>query len=69
DGLTYQGDLADFWQQPQPPNSELFGYFQKTVMHAVQVNGGYYCQPGIDLAVDNAARILEACPSPLEKLL
>ena len=68
-GLTDQGSLADFWQQPQPPSAELFGYFQKTVMHAVQINGGYYCQPSIDLAVDNAARVLEACPSPLEKLL
>ncbi|CAM3452552.1 MULTISPECIES: capsule biosynthesis protein [Halomonas] len=68
-GLTDQGILEDFWQQPQPPSAELFGYFQKTVMHAVQINGGYYCQPSIDLAVDNAARVLEACPSPLEELL
>ena len=34
-GLTDQGSLEDFWQQPQPPSAELFGYFQKTVMHAV----------------------------------
>jgi capsular polysaccharide export protein len=47
----------------------LFGYFRNTVMHTAQVNGGFYCQPSIDLAVNNAAHILEACPSPLEKLL
>ncbi|MCS2609166.1 capsule biosynthesis protein [Halomonas dongshanensis] len=68
-GLTYQGALEEFWFQPPPPSRELFGYFHKTVMHATQVNGGFYCQTGIELAVDNAAGILQACPSPLEKLL
>ncbi|WP_249979327.1 capsule biosynthesis protein [Vreelandella olivaria] len=68
-GLTYEGPLEEFWHQPPPPNNVLFGYFRNTVMHTAQVNGGYYCQTGINLAVDNAARILEACPSPLEKLL
>ncbi|MGM0855848.1 MAG: capsule biosynthesis protein [Pseudomonadota bacterium] len=68
-GLTYQGTLDQFWLQPMPPNSELFSYFRNTVMHTTQVNGGFYCQPSIDLAVNNAASVLEACPSPLEKLL
>lgn len=68
-GLTYEGSLEEFWHQPPAPNPTLFGYFQNTVMHAAQVNGGFYCQPSIDLAVDNSARILEARPSPLEKLL
>ncbi|NOG30703.1 capsular biosynthesis protein [Halomonas sp. TBZ9] len=68
-GLTHQGTLANFWHTPTPPNPQLFNYFYRTVMHATQVNGGFYCQPGIDLAVNNATRILEACPSPLEALL
>ncbi|MFC7367454.1 capsule biosynthesis protein [Vreelandella zhaodongensis] len=68
-GLTYEGTLDEFWHQPPLPSQAMFGYFRNTVMHTVQVNGGFYCQPGIDLAVDNAAHILEACPSPLEKLL
>lgn len=68
-GLTYEGALEEFWHQPPPPSAELFGYFRNTVMHTAQVNGGFYCQPSIDLAVNNAAHILEACPSPLEKLL
>lgn len=68
-GLTCEGALGDFWHQPLPPNPELFGYFRNTVMHATQVNGGFYCQPGMDIAVNNAANILEACPSPLEQLL
>ncbi|MFP3343130.1 capsular biosynthesis protein [Halomonas sp. SIMBA_159] len=68
-GLTYEGALDEFWQQPPPPSAQLFHYFRKTVMYATQINGGFYCRPGIDLAVNNAAHILEACPSPLEKLL
>ena len=68
-GLTYEGSLEEFWHQPPPPSAALFGFFRNTVMHAAQVNGGFYCQPSIDLAVNNAAHILEACPSPLEKLL
>ncbi|WP_087109661.1 capsule biosynthesis protein [Halomonas citrativorans] len=68
-GLTYEGSLDEFWNRPPPPSQALFTYFRNTVMHSVQVNGGFYCQPSIDLAVNNAAHILEACPSPLEKLL
>ncbi|PRY66309.1 capsular polysaccharide export protein [Vreelandella songnenensis] len=68
-GLTCQESLDEFWHQPPPPSQQLFDYFRKTVMHTVQVNGGFYCQPSMDLAVNNAAHILEACPSPLEKLL
>lgn len=68
-GLTYQGSLEEFWHQPPPPSAQLFDYFRNTVMYATQLNGGFYCQPGIDLAVNNAAQVLEACPSPLERLL
>lgn len=68
-GLTYEGSLDEFWHQPPPPSAQLFDYFRNTVMYATQLNGGFYCQPGIDLAVNNAAQVLEACPSPLERLL
>lgn len=68
-GLTCEGPLDEFWQAPAKPDARLFDYFRNTVMHTVQVNGGFYCAPGIELAVTNAARILEACPSPLERLL
>lgn len=68
-GLTYEGSLDEFWHQPPLPSQALFGYFRNTVMYTTQINGGFYCQPSIDLAVNNAARILEACPSPLETLL
>lgn len=49
--------------------SRLFSCFRRCVMHATQVNGGFYCATGIALAVENSARVLAAEPSPLERLL
>jgi capsular polysaccharide export protein len=68
-GLTYQESLDEFWQRPPPPDEQLFRCFHNTVMHATQLNGGFYCRRGIDLAVENAARVLTAERSPLESLL
>jgi len=68
-GLTFQESLDEFWHRPPPPDDELFRSFHDTVMHATQVNGGFYCRRGIDLAVENAARVLTAEHSPLEALL
>ncbi len=68
-GLTFQGGLDDFWQQGEPPNRELFRRFRNAVIHATQVNGGFYCRKGIDLAVRNSVAVLEGETSPLEELM
>lgn len=68
-GLTWQESLDEFWQSPQAPDATLFRRFHDTVMHATQVNGGFYCRRGIELAVENAASRLTAEQSPLEALL
>lgn len=68
-GLTWQESLDEFWQSPQAPDAGLFRRFHDTVMHATQVNGGFYCRRGIELAVENAASRLTAEQSPLEALL
>lgn len=68
-GLTFQGVLDDFWQEGEPPNAELFRRFRKVVIHATQVNGGFYCRKGIELAVQNSRAILEGEISPLEALI
>ncbi|WP_311944967.1 capsule biosynthesis protein [Halomonas piscis] len=67
-GLTFQGSLDAFWRAPTPPSATLFACFRRTVMHATQINGGFYNQPGIDLAVEGAAQRLTARTSPLEQL-
>jgi capsular polysaccharide export protein len=68
-GLTFQGELDDFWRERSLPDAELFRRFRNTVIHTTQVNGGFYCCSGIDLAVSNSLRILEPERSPLEQLL
>lgn len=68
-GLTFQGRLDAFWRDGAPPDRKLFGDFRKTVVHTTQINGGFYCRQGIDLAVENSIRILTAQRSPLEALL
>lgn len=68
-GLTFQGSLDDFWASPVPPDADFLDRFRRVVMHATQVNGGFYCRRGIDLAVENSCRVLTAERSPLEALL
>lgn len=68
-GLTFQGGLDDFWRQGERPDKELFRRFRNAVIHTTQVNGGFYSQPSIDMAVANCLKMLEAERSPLEMLL
>jgi len=68
-GLTSQAPLDDFWTTRETPDREFFDCFRRVVMHATQVNGGFYCRRGMALAVENSSRILTAERSPLEELL
>jgi len=68
-GLTFQGNLDDFWTAYTKPDRRLFDYFRKTVMYSTQINGNLYSQPGTLLAAENAVRVLEAEKTPLETLL
>jgi capsular polysaccharide export protein len=67
-GLTFQGALDDFWKRGEPPDHELFRRFRNAVMYTTQVNGGFYCRAGIELALSNCVPLLEAERSPLEIL-
>lgn len=68
-GLTYQGRLDDFWNAPTAPDMTLFRCFRNTVIHATQINGGFYSREGIEMAVNNSRNVLVAEKSPLESLL
>lgn len=67
--LCFQGNLDHFWLGRERPDKEFFRRFRNTVIHATQINGGFYSRQGIALAVENAARVLSAETSPLESLL
>lgn len=69
EGLTFQGTLDEFWRAAEPPDGSLFRDFKAAVVHATQVNGGFYSEPGISLAVDSAAERIARPRSPLEEML
>ncbi|WP_110641235.1 capsular biosynthesis protein [Salinicola sp. CPA57] len=68
-GLTHQGTLDDFWHNTSAPDAELFRAYRRTVAQTVQINGGFYCRPGIDLASENALQALQRERSPLKQLM
>jgi len=62
-GLTFQGTLDAFWHTRTPPNKDLFRHFRNIVISGTQVNGGFYCAAGIELAVRNSVPRLIAASS------
>ena len=68
-GLTFQGGIDAFWRGGEAPDAVLFRNFWNIVMHATQVDGGYYSASGISLAVERSVRPLVSDRSPLETLL
>lgn len=57
-GLTFQGSLDAFWRNGEPPDAALFRAFRRCVIHFTQVNGGFYTERGMALAVAGAVRRL-----------
>ncbi|NBI12750.1 capsule biosynthesis protein [[Haemophilus] felis] len=41
-GMTYQGDLNDFWCNTTPPNKEVFDAYRKFHLNVTHINGSYY---------------------------
>ena len=68
-GLTFQGELDDFWKGGTVPEPTLMAAFRKMVMHATLVNGGFYTADSMDMAAQGALRLLTAEKSPIEELL
>ncbi|MGZ8190183.1 MAG: capsule biosynthesis protein [Methylococcaceae bacterium] len=68
-GLTFQGGLDAFWMNNAAPEPELYHCFRNAVIHTTQINGNFYCSQGIDLAIKNSIRAIEADKSLLEELL
>jgi len=67
-GLTFQGSLDDFWQEAEPPDEKLYRAFREVLLATTQVNGNFFTERGIQLAVQNCDRML-AVESPLEALI
>jgi capsular polysaccharide export protein len=66
-GLTFQGGLDEFWNNPTPPDRSLYTAFRRVLLATTQVNGNFFTLQGIRLAVQGCDRML-AEDSPLEVL-
>jgi hypothetical protein len=53
-GLTFQGSLDDFWQSASPPDKTLFNAFRATLIELTQINGNFYNEDGMNMAVKNS---------------
>lgn len=68
-GLTSSATLNAFWENAERPDAALLQSFLTTLRHCTQVNGGFYSDTGMDLAIRNSTSLLEAQHSPLEEML
>jgi capsular polysaccharide export protein len=64
-GLVFQGDLAAFWRSPIPPDSGLLADFRRVLLQACLVNGNFYTEAGIALAVGTSMARLISDADPL----
>jgi capsular polysaccharide export protein len=53
-GLASGSSLDAFWHAPQPPDPDLLADFHAVLLHACLVNGNFYTEAGLDLAVRNS---------------
>lgn len=64
-GLTCQQGIDAFWTNPLRPEPTLFDAFRRVVAARTQINGGFYSEQGIAMAVAGAIRRLEQAATAL----
>jgi len=57
-GLTYQGELDTFWTEATTPDATLFKAFHSVIIEKTQINGGFYNQKAINMAVKGSLSVL-----------
>lgn len=67
-GLTFQGELNDFWDRAAPPDAALYQSFRAYVMRSTQINGSFWTPAGISMTVDAAVGRLMGAPTAAEPL-
>lgn len=55
-GLTFQGPLAEFWSNPEPPSALAYRQFRNGLIVASQLNGCFYSTPVQDRVVERLIR-------------
>jgi capsular polysaccharide export protein len=59
-GLTFQGELHEFWTAPTPPDAPLFDAFRRVLAARCLIPGSFFNDTGLTIAVDAAVQRLEA---------
>ena len=59
EGLTFQGELDQFWTESPPPRPELLDAFVRAIAATIQIRGVYYRKEGLAAAVQAAAARLD----------
>jgi capsular polysaccharide export protein len=59
-GLTHQGELAEFWNAPKPPEADLSDAFRRVLAARCLIPGAFFSVGGLRLAVEAAVDRLEA---------
>lgn len=63
-GLTFQGELADFWASEEVPDEVLYLRFRSLMAEMTQVLGSYATEKGIAYAVETCAtRLAQGLPT------
>jgi len=57
-GLTHQGHLDDFWNNPSPPDLTLRDAFLRAIASCIQIKGGFFSKRGLEAAVEESAHRL-----------
>ena len=65
-GLAFQGSLDRFWHEGVAPNQELFRAFRRVVLRRAQVNGSFFTDEGMALAVEGALERLSVPTMPAQ---
>ena len=59
-GLTCQAMLEEFWSSLPAVDEELYNCFKSVVLDRCLINGNYYTDAGVALAVENSAMLMLA---------
>ena len=61
-GLVFRGPLDAFWREKTAPDDKLFAAFRRVVLARAQINGSFFTEAGIELAVEGTLAQLQVTP-------
>jgi capsular polysaccharide export protein len=57
-GITHGGGLDGYWDDPVPPDRDLYIAFRRVLIHKTQINGNFETKEGMQLALPTAIQRL-----------